>query len=164
MTSHAESWAGVDRLGFDDFYAAEFDRVFDSAFSFCGDRDAAADATQEAFARAFARWGRLSRNEWAGAWVTTTALNVLRRGFRSRARLRPEIVGHDDRPQGERVDVLRALRALPLRQRQAATLFYVADLPVAVIAQSMSISEGAVKAHLARAREQLRGSLEVRHV
>ncbi len=48
--------AEVDGLTFEDFYAAEFDRVLDSAFAFSGDRDAAIDATQEAFARAFARW------------------------------------------------------------------------------------------------------------
>ena len=154
--------AEVDRLPFEDFYTAEFDRVLDSAFAFSGDRDAAADATQEAFARAFARWRRLSRREWAGAWVTTTALNVLRRRYRDAARSQVSVnEGESHDPHG-RVDLLRALRALPLRQREAAVLFYVADLPIHAVAEAMGLSDGAVKSHLARAREGLRGGLEER--
>ena len=154
--------AEVDRLTFEDFYTAEFDRVLDSAFAFSGDRDAATEATQEAFARAFARWRRLSRQEWAGGWVTTTALNVLRRRFRDAARSPVRV---DDRAPVDmhgRIDLLRGLRALPTRQREAAVLFYVADLPLHAVASAMRISEGAVKSHLARAREGLRVSLEER--
>ncbi|MEA2432568.1 MAG: polymerase sigma-70 factor, subfamily [Actinomycetota bacterium] len=152
----------VDRLTFEDFYAAEFDRVLDSAFAFSGDRDAATDATQEAFARAFARWRRLSRKEWAGGWVTTTALNVLRRRYRDAARSRVPVEEKTSHDAHGRVDLLRALRALPIRQREAAVLFYVADLPLHAVAEAMGISEGAVKSHLARAREGLRVSLEER--
>ncbi len=155
--------AEVDRLKFEDFYAAEFDRVLNSAFAFSGDRDAATDATQEAFARAFARWRRLSRQEWAGGWVTTTALNVLRHRYRDTARSQVPV---DERPSHDahgRVDLLRALRALPIRQREAAVLFYVADLPLHAVAETMGISDGAVKSHLARAREGLRVKMEERH-
>jgi RNA polymerase sigma-70 factor (ECF subfamily) len=154
----------VDRLTFEEFYATEFDRVFDSAYSFCGDRQAALDATQEAFARAFARWWRLSRRDWAGAWVTTTALNVSRRAFRNAGRERHTQQNPVSYDPGQRVDLLAALRALPPRQRQAATLFYVADLPVAVVADTMNLSQGTVKAHLARARDHMRQSLEERDV
>jgi RNA polymerase sigma-70 factor (ECF subfamily) len=113
--------AEVDQLTFEGFYASEFDRVFDSAYSFCGDRNAALDATQEAFARAFARWWRLSRQDWAGAWVTTTALNVLRRAFRNAALERQRHQTPLASDPGQRVDVLAALRLLPARQRQAAS-------------------------------------------
>jgi RNA polymerase sigma-70 factor, ECF subfamily len=160
VVTHAE----VDRLTFHDFYAAEFDRVFDSAYAFCGDRQAALDATQEAFTRAFARWWRLSRRDWAGAWVTTTALNVLRRAFRNAALERQPQKNQASSDPGQRVDLLAALRSLPARQRQAATLFYIADLPVSVVADVMNLSQGTVKAHLARAREHLRRSLEERNV
>jgi RNA polymerase sigma-70 factor, ECF subfamily len=161
-STYEVSKAEVTGLTFEEFYGAEFDRVFDSAFAFSGDRDAATDATQEAFARAFARWRRLSRKEWAGGWVTTTALNVLRRRFRNAAR---SLTPVDDRASHDmhgRVDLLRALRSLPVRQREAAVLFYIADLPLHAVADTMGISDGAVKSHLARARESLRVSLEER--
>lgn len=158
MDAVALSRVGVDRLGFEDFYAAEYDRVFSSSYAFCHDRDAALDATQEAFARAFARWRRLDKEEWAGAWVTTTALNLLRGRFR---RERSGVVPNQATTPSftTPLDLIDALRALPTRQRQAATLFYVADLPVAVVASSMGLSEGTVKAHLSRAREALRKQL-----
>lgn len=152
----------ADSLTFEAFYLAEFDRVLDSAFAFSGDRDAATDATQEAFARAFARWRRLSRQEWAGGWVTTTALNVLRRRFRDAVRSQPPVERATSPDSHGRVDLLRGLQALPVRQRQAAVLFYVADLPLHAVAEAMGVSDGAVKSHLARAREGLRVTLEER--
>ncbi len=153
----------MDPLRFEDFYASESKRVFDSTFAFCGDREAAAEATQEAFARAFARWRRLRRHEWAGAWVTTTALNVVRRAHRDRGRRAPDAPCPPAADPGQRVDLLAALRQLPVRQREAAVLYYIADLPVAVVAETMNLSQGAVKSHLSRARESLRMQLEERH-
>ena len=59
-----------------------------------------------------------------------------------------------------RTEALELLRPLPARQRTAAALFFSADLSVAEIAAVMSISEGAVKSHLSRARDTLRKALE----
>jgi RNA polymerase sigma-70 factor (ECF subfamily) len=66
-------------------------------------------------------------------------------------------------PNPDRVDVLAALLALPERQRQAVVLHYFLDCPIASVADLMGVSEGAVKAHLHKARGSLRLSLEVRH-
>lgn len=55
---------------------------------------------------------------------------------------------------------MACLRDLPLRRKQAIILFYFADLPIAVIAELMHISEGAVKAHLSAGREALAAALE----
>jgi len=150
----------VTRLRFEDFYAAEFDRVFRSAYALSRDPHTASEATQEAFSRAFARWTRLRRKDWAGAWVTTTALNLVRRHIRDASRTPPQV--SPDTSESETVasvDLLRALSTLPWRQRQAATLFYVADLPVVAVAEAMGLSQGAVKSHLSRARQQLRSAL-----
>ena len=130
----------------------------------CGDRDAAADATQEAFKRAYVRWARLRREPWVGGWVMTTAMNLCKRELKQR--LRPNPLAQPEAPPREaatadRVDVLAALHMLPFRQRQATVLFYWADLPTPAIAQLMGLSEGAVRAHLAHARTTLRKTLEV---
>lgn len=159
MDALAESRLGVDRLSFQDFYAAEYDRVLASAYAFCRHREAALDATQEAFARAFARWRRLEREEWAGAWVATTALNLLRRHPPRVDRSVSESESPATSPGSPEIDLLDALRTLSKRQRQAATLFYVTDLPIAVVARLMGLSEGTVKAHLSRARDALRTRL-----
>ncbi|HEV2756452.1 MAG TPA: sigma factor-like helix-turn-helix DNA-binding protein [Actinomycetota bacterium] len=152
--------AEVGRLTFEAFYASEFTRVFDAAYALSRDQSTALDATQEAFARAYVRWRRLERETWAGAWVTTTALNVARRALRKERRRLPGPAAATAPDPGSRLDVLDALRALPRRQREAAVLFYVADLPLTAVAAAMGLSEGAVKSHLSRAREHLRRSLE----
>ncbi|HEV2756494.1 MAG TPA: sigma-70 family RNA polymerase sigma factor [Actinomycetota bacterium] len=146
---------------FETFYADEYQKVFACAFAWARDPEIAFDATQEAFSRALARWHRLRSNAWATGWVITTALNHCRRQRWLAARERTQ---REDHPSvtptdGSRVDLLRALGELPPRQRRAAILFYVGDYPAVAVAETMGISEGAVKAHLARARERLRASL-----
>lgn len=149
---------------FADFYAASFPRVSGAVRAFCGDEGIAHEATQEAFARAYSRWARLQGMARPDAWVTTTALNLTRSHFRRRP---IPVRWDDDRgspgPTGERLDVLSALRSLPERQRQAVVLHYLLDCPIARVAELMSLSEGAVKAHLHKARATLRSLLEVRH-
>ncbi|HYO61378.1 MAG TPA: sigma-70 family RNA polymerase sigma factor [Actinomycetota bacterium] len=149
------------RADFSEFYRAEFPQVYRAACLSTSDGQAALDVTQEAFARAYARWRRLSREEWAGGWVMTTALNLARRR-------RPETPdaaagerGHRAGPGADRVDLVRALRRLPSRQRQALVLHYVGDLPPRAVARVMNVSEGTVKAHLAQGRAALRKRLEV---
>jgi RNA polymerase sigma-70 factor (ECF subfamily) len=156
--------AGLD---FEAFYQREFDDVFRACILMTGSRDVAMDATQEAFTRAFVQWGRLRRHPWAGGWVMTTALNVCRRRARDPLRVSetPERVANSiESPKGDRIDLERALRSLPARQRQAAILHYLGDLPIASVAELMQISEGAVKAHLFAARKSLREALQVSDV
>ena len=145
------------------FYEASFSRVVSAVRAFCGDADVAFESTQEAFARACSRWRRVRQNQSPEGWVVATAMNLARRHFRRpRAEVRPAEPRareeHDDR-----MDVLAALRALPARQREAAVLYYLIDLPITAVAEMMGVSEGAVKAHLHKARSGMRDSLEVRH-
>lgn len=145
----------VDARGFEDFCRAEYATVFRATLAFSGSREIAQDSTQEAFARAFARWRRLSTQPWAGGWVMTTALNLCRRALR---RTPETSATADPAPPADselQIDVLDALRDLPLRQRQAILLYYLADLPVAAVAELMNASEGSVKTHLSRARKSL---------
>jgi RNA polymerase sigma-70 factor (ECF subfamily) len=149
---------------FEDFYRAEFERVFKAVYLTSGDRDGALDATQEAFKRAYVRWRKLSRKEWAGGWAMTTALNAYREVHRRRNKFMPGDVEQKLHfpPGPERLDVVDALRKLPQRQRTAIVLYYLGDLPIPVVADFMAITEGAVKAHLAQARATLRTILEAR--
>ncbi|MGH2808250.1 MAG: sigma-70 family RNA polymerase sigma factor [Actinomycetota bacterium] len=152
----------MSRSDFALFYESSFHQVLAAAQAFTSDRDVAYESTQEAFARAFARWRRVSAASSPEAWVVTTALNLCRRHFRRRGSLpRGDLTAPE--ASADRLDMLSALRSLPERQRQAAVLHYIADYPVAAVADAMGISDGAVKAHLSKARDALRRSLEVRH-
>jgi RNA polymerase sigma-70 factor (ECF subfamily) len=133
----------------------------------CGDREAAADAVQDAFTRAYARWRRISRYEHPAGWIRHVALNRLRdhfrheqRGARVRERLASapaEVVEMGDVGGHE---LTAALAQLPRQQRIAVSLFYVEQLSVREIAASMGLSEGAVKYHLHAGRTALRRWIE----
>jgi RNA polymerase sigma-70 factor (ECF subfamily) len=138
---------------FVELYETEFEAVFRAAYTLCGDRALAEDATQEAFARALERWRRLRARPWVAGWVVTTALNVARRALRRRSASTPAKSGGAD--VDDRLDLVRAIRGLPRRQQEAVVLHYVADRPIAEVAAAMGCEEGTVKAHLARARAAL---------
>src|SRR5437763_1507062 len=80
-----------------ELYASEHDRAFRVGLALGHDRGRAEDATQEAFARALERWTRLRERPWAGGWVMSTALNVVRRALRRRPMPIPRRQGDPDR-------------------------------------------------------------------
>ena len=143
---------------FQELYRSERQAVFTTVYLLCRDRALAEDATQEAFARALERWGRLRGRPWLGGWITSTALNVARRALRPRPGPEPPLDREGD-PETS-IGLWREVRRLPLRQQQAVVLHYRLDIPVEEVARLMDLSPGTVRTHLARAREALRRSLE----
>jgi RNA polymerase sigma-70 factor (ECF subfamily) len=107
----------------------------------CGDREAAADAVQDAFTRAFVRWRRISRYEQPAGWIRHVALNRLRdhfrheaRGEKVRERLQGEATMVEPAPEVADESLATAIAGLPRQQRIAVSLFYVEQLPVREIA------------------------------
>lgn len=142
---------------FEVLYEREFPSVYRAVHLLCGDRSIAEEATQEAFARALSRWGRLGREPWAAGWVTTTALNVARRSLRRRVASVAE-PSHEPAPDAG-VDLLVEIRRLPRRQQEALILHNVCDLSVSETAAAMGVDPGTIKTHLARARVRLARAL-----
>src|SRR5580698_5229242 len=71
---------------FSSFYAAYRDPCLRAVLASTGDRHAAEDMVAEAFARAWAAWGKVSRYESPQAWVVRTALNAGVSSWRKRRR------------------------------------------------------------------------------
>lgn len=132
----------------------------------CGDLAAAEDATQEAFAKAWARWSQISRYDNPGAWVRRVAINKLRNAHRSRLRGEAAMrrlsygVSTTASVPEQDPDLVLGLQRLPYKQRLCAVLCYVEGLSTAEVAQAMGISQGSVSQHLNRARTALRSYLE----
>jgi RNA polymerase sigma-70 factor (ECF subfamily) len=132
----------------------------------CGDREVAADAVQDAFTRAYARWRRIARYDDPAGWVRHVAVNRIRDHYRKAARGRRAVdrlaVRTDHIVAGPEPDedLGPLLAALPLQQRTAISLFYVEQCSVREIAHAMDLSEGAVKYHLHAGRTALKGLVD----
>jgi len=144
--------------GFERFYETEAQSVFRAVYLLSRDRVLAEDATQEAFARALERWERLASQPWSGGWVTTTALNIARRGLRRRRPLGS--VPRDNPEPEETIDLWTRVKELPRRQQEAVVLHYRMGFSVEEVARVMGCRDGTVRTHLARAREVLRAALK----
>lgn len=147
------------------FYRAHRARTVAVVSSLTGDRAAAEDIVQEAFATALRRWSTIRRYDRPGDWVKRVALNRaisrFHRGRREETALR-RIAGERDRPPREhdRDDpVWVAVRALPRRQAQVMALLFIDDLTIEQASETLDISAGSVKTHLHRARQTLAAAL-----
>jgi RNA polymerase sigma-70 factor (ECF subfamily) len=144
---------------FEAFYLREYHAVVQLAYALSGSRLVAEDIAQEAFLRAFRDWDHIRH---PAAWVRKVAVRragrtahrrllearALARMLASRGLAITELPDQD-------AEVWRAVRALPRRQAQVIALHYVADAPVAEIAQTLGLAEGTVKAQLHRGRQAL---------
>lgn len=150
---------GAEHLEFETWYRAEHPGLVASLAVAASDVALAEDAAAEAFARAFARWGRVQEMDSPTGWTYAVALNVLRRHVRRRAveerLLRRTVVRQAPHEEAISPEVWDAVGALPLRQRTAIALRYVLDLSQAEIATVMGIAPGTVSATLTAARSRL---------
>lgn len=149
--------------GFDEFYATNFATVVVQLRAATGDVAEAQDLAQEAFSRAWGRWDRIVTYDDPAAWVRRVAWNLaVSRWRRARttwsflAKQRPE---HIEGPGPDRVALHDALRKLPLHQRRAVTLFYLADMSTGQIAEDCGVPESTVRSWLHRARASLLAQL-----
>jgi RNA polymerase sigma-70 factor, ECF subfamily len=152
---------------FAEFYEASYGRVVALVAALVGDRHQAEDIAQEAFARALTRWPRIARYDRPEAWVRRVALRLtIDAGRRMRRAIHlSALLAAGQRGHGQPRDPLAAtalsvaLMRLPLPQRQALVLYYLADLPVDDIARDCGVSVRTVRTRLATARRRLEREL-----
>jgi RNA polymerase sigma-70 factor, ECF subfamily len=149
-----------DQESFDDFYAASMQRVVGHLHAMTGSRAEAEDAVQEAYARAWARWGRLSRYHDPEAWVRTVAYRVFvsawrKAASRMNAHTRHGPPARDSGVSPDYVAIIEALRKIPASQRQVIVLHHLVGRSVDEIAHEAHLPAGTVKARLSRGRRAL---------
>ena len=156
--------ASVVDAEFDDVFPELFRSAYRVAFRLLGSREDAADCAQEACARACADWTKLSRSGSPLPWVVRVSSNLAidrwRRAQRARRHDATAAAAVLD-PDPERLDLYRALDALPRRQRDVIVLRHLADLSEADVAALLGLSIGTVKSNSSRARASLRAVLTI---
>lgn len=147
-------------------------RLEREAYLLVGDTHLAQDLVQTALAKAYVSWRRVSNSDNADAYVRRILVNAHLSRLRKR-RVRELLTdmavetqeAYVAAPAGAdttRVDIMRALMALPKRQRTAVVLRYWVDLPEAEVAAAMGCSVGTVRSQSSKALAKLRSQLVVR--
>lgn len=150
--------------------------VFNAAYRLLGNRDEAADITQEAFWRAYRALASFQQNRPLSPWLCRIAINLALNRLKQ---TRPVASLDDDRRrpgldipdsageplgrllQTERQTRLRqAILALPPEQRAVIELRHFQEQSYREIARTLGISAANVKSRLFRARQKLRELLE----
>ncbi|NNC92996.1 MAG: sigma-70 family RNA polymerase sigma factor [Acidimicrobiia bacterium] len=149
---------------FEDFYRSRREQVFRGLTLTLRDRDLAADATDEAMARAYQRWRTVRSYNNPEGWAYRVGLNWARsrmrrtrrevRGFRLENRPAPEVAPADPA-------IAAALAALPLSQRSVVVLRFYFDWSTEQVAKALGVPHGTVKSRLSRALERLESHVEV---
>lgn len=118
------------------------------------------DVLQEALAAAWRSRSRFDpRRGTARTWLLAITANHAKKALRSTHRHEPLEDVPVETAVGHRIDLLRAIRALPERQRIAVELCYFVGLPLGEAAAVMGCAEGTVKSTLSAARANLRSTL-----
>lgn len=157
---------GEDSIG--EFLHSDYPRLVAGLALVAGSRAAAEDAVQEALARAWERDLRGEQITSLRGFVAVVATNLLRSRFRrllveqrARQRLGERLDQVPTQPAAHlaaadlRVDLARALQALPRRQREAVVLHYFADLGIQDIARALHARPATAKGLLHRGRHSL---------
>jgi RNA polymerase sigma factor (sigma-70 family) len=145
------------------FYKDNRGRVFRALLAGTLDRDAADEATAEAFARAFAHWHTVADHPNPRAWVLRVAWNYHKSSWRTWDARRatapppaaPPPVEHWVDP-----DLVAAIGRLPHGQREVLVLVALGELRPSEAAKVLSLAASTVRGQLSRARATLRQLLD----
>ncbi len=160
--------AAGDREATRTLYDAHAARVFRLAYRMCGDRDLAADLTQDVFVRVFARLDRFRGESAFTTWLhrvtVTTCLNGLRKVKRLRDREVPWDASHAETAQPASDPAMRqalatAIAALPDELRIVLVMHSLEGYTHAEVAAALGIAEGTSKSREHEARSRLRKAL-----
>lgn len=151
----------TERAQLDALFRQSHSRLVVTAYALTGDLAEAQDVVSETFVRAVAHRRTLLATDSPEAWLRTVARNVARRRWRRASQLklllRRSAASIPDVPElsPNRVALLAVIRQLPPAQREAIALHYIADLPIADIAQTQGVAVSTVKSRLFRGRTRL---------
>jgi RNA polymerase sigma factor (sigma-70 family) len=148
-------------LDFSTFYERDYPAVARALAYTLGDVQLAADATDEAMARAFAHWSSIRDYENPGGWVYRVGLNWARSVHR-RAMRRLPVRGRDTVTQPPVADptIAQALAELDVPLRAVVVCRLLLDWSVDDTAHALGVRPGTVKSRLHRALAILEAKLE----
>src|SRR5436853_5438922 len=143
-----------DQYAFENVMIATERRVATLAWRILGDAEEVKEAVQETFLRLFRHLGRYDESRDFFGWLYRIAVNVCR-DFEKRRRRRtffgilPQTAPP---PTSTRIDLARAIDALPPKERLAIILRDVEELPTDEVAAILGSSPATVRVQVSKAR------------
>lgn len=158
-----------DEAAFEQIYREHMGRVYALCLRLSADPVKARELTQDAFVRAWEKLGSFRGESAFSTWLYRLTVNVAlldRRGAARRgeeslddeAALLPARAAGDGSP-ALKMDLEAAIARLPPAARQVLVLYDIEGYQHEEIAEMLGIAPGTSKAHLFRARRQLREAL-----
>jgi RNA polymerase sigma-70 factor (ECF subfamily) len=164
-----------DQAAWNELVAATYRGVYTLCLRILRDPDDAAEATQDAYLKAWRGLSGFRGDSLFSTWMYRVASNTAVSKARSRQRRRSHESGVDDEALGQipapgstessgdaRLDLARveaALRLLPEHYRSALVLKDVYGLSIQEVASELKISETATKVRVHRARKKVKDIL-----
>jgi RNA polymerase sigma factor (sigma-70 family) len=147
------------------FFEAEYDGLYRTLLLMVGSPSEADELAQEAMARVYERWDRISQMDSPAGYMYTIAFNLNRRRLRHLLSRRREFTYERDPTSptdviDARRDVRAALLRLPLPLREAVVLTRWLDLSAEESGLILGIEAVSVRGRLHRARQLLRELVE----
>jgi RNA polymerase sigma-70 factor (sigma-E family) len=154
----------MDEAAFSSYVAARRARLFRTACLLCGDPHRAEDIVQDALARLYGAWDRVSRMDNVDGYVRRIIVNAhysdRRRPWRRERAAEPREVPLEHGFPVEDADAIRsALGGLPPGQRRVIVLRHIWNLTIEETAAELGISTGTVKSQSFDALASLRRTL-----
>lgn len=154
-----------DARDFEAFFEAHSGQLFGTLCLATGDTVEAEDLMQEAFLKLWERWESLGGHPDVAGYLYKTAFNLnrnrLRRAARSARRLVTPSRSEDEVARVEEREVLlKGLRGLSPRQREAVVLVGLMSMTSEEAAEMIGVRSSTVRVLVSRARAALRAALE----
>lgn len=158
-----------DTSAFGELYQLHASRVYALCLRMCANPAKAEDLTQEAFVRAWQKLSSFRRKSSFSTWLHRLTVNLVLADLRSRGRWESRLTAIDSLPErGDggaaarpetSLDLERAIAQLPPQARLVFILHDIEGYKHQEIASLCGLAVGTSKAHLHRARQQLRKAL-----
>jgi len=156
-------------MSIEGLFHVHYARLVSALTLMSGDREAAEEATQQAFVELWRHWDTVQGYDHPQAWLMRSAVCRLRNERRRVGRLLRNLVrmgpSRDslEAPTPIHAELRDGFGRLPVRQREAASLHFILGLSTEEVAAAMRISPGAAASHIHRARVSLCAYLEGDH-
>jgi len=158
-----------DVRAFETLYRRTSDRVYAVCLRMSGDADRAAELVQDVYVRVWERLSSFRGESLFTTWLHRLTVNLVLQDRRSRGRREAREVGSPDLERygrtarrampGTRVDLERAIAALPDKARRVLVLRDIEGYKYDEIARITGVSLGTVKAQIHRARGLVKEAL-----